>query len=918
MIRLRKGIVSVTEQYVYTRARTEHGASNGFTYRTEGIVGAVQKEIQSLANAEHEVRDFGGEYIPVWEKQTLSGRQDKVILQKSLRRRTPEGVVQRASGYVLDVGDPLLARPACWNGLAYPMQRGRAERLTPEEGDLAPLVEVLAYFNMNREQFLRLVKSCFNAKLCGTVTLIAVDYGRRGAVEQGFQLLLWIYRFLPYALRRELNGTTCFESGWNSRYHLGLVPTALLGDTEGRTGYRAFFPNGGTLFDHGQIEYIGGPRRMRFEEQGGLYSQWLSVAIRQAMEAEAAQRVLAGMDSVYRRFDQMISSLPEEDRYSPNYYDALCWNQLRLGENRGSSLPARGDMTYFEDFLAFGSWPEVLDAVSDILDALERLYTTPASPQLIRLVTKILLLDGAERELDRAKELLAAILSKDMESAEIGESSTVSARYLQVMTANGLDRGTALQILSRVFFPETFNAPAKVTENGLWENAGTSRLAEEGLRRCNDWMSSYVNVCLNADELIDCGETVITELNGFPQKLLEQALDCLLGAQETRCYYAKLEILPSHLTACFRCMDQAWENTPEPYRIAAERYYAKLLKLLIREYVSCWAGRSSLRTICELAAAFRRENWQSKHRSELRELVLTHCADIGEYEWERLKTCLSKEDSGILQRLWQVLDLLEDMQADADLENRLARQICRYVLHSVPAYVNDNWLVCEVRDRPELAWEGYYLELLTLRDFLQGTEQTLERLQQYIKKNHVPGELMKDMMKFLYRAFQQEGMAHLDLAAVEGVYIASRGRLKVTQQEVFRTVCRVRGGRALIQLLECWPTAAPSKGLKPRQLKKLEADCRPAAYPWLKTNQSLMEALLRLSQDRETLSRAAAEEETFYLELAEAINALAPAGTVARPYAVRIIGQLLALQEEGAGLKIKMICSSRKRLLLAE
>lgn len=912
----------MTEQYVYTRARSEHGSTSGFTYRTEGIVGAVQKEVQALTYAEHEVRDYGGEYIPVWEKLALSGRQGKVILQKTLRKRTAEGVVQRASGYVLDFEEQLLVRPDRWNGLVYPMQRGESNLQSGKPEKLAPLAQVLAYFNMNREQFLRLVKSCFDAKLCGTVSLIAVDYSRRGAAEQGLQLLLWIYCFLPYAMRRELNGTTCFESSWNSRYHLGLIPTALLSESDGRlgAGARSLFPNGGALFYNGQLEYTDNTRRMRFADRGGIYSQWLAAAIRQVMDADAdgVQRVLAKVDGVYGQFDQMIGSLPEEDHFSPNYYDALCWNQLRLGVEKGRRLPNRGDLTYFEDFLAFGSWPEVLDAVSDMLDALERIYATPASPQLIRLITKILLLDGAEQELDRAKELLAAILSKDMESAEIGESSSVSARYMQVMTANGLDRGTALQILSRVFFPEAFSAPAKVAESGLWENVGTSRLAEEGLRRCNDWMSSYVNVCLNTDELIDCGETVISELNGFSAKLLEQALDCLLGAQETRCYYAKLEILPSHLTLCFRCIEAAWDQTPEPYRIAAERYYGKLLKLLIREYVTCWSGQSSLRRICDLAEAFRRENWQKKYRGELRELVLAHCADMGEYEWERLKSSLSKEDGGILQRLWQVLDLLEEMDADADLENRLARQVFRYILHSVPSYVNDNWLVCEVRDRPELAPEGYYLELLTLRDFLQGSEQTLERLQQCIKKNHVPDQLMKDMMKFLYRSFQQGGMMHLDLAAVEGVFIASRERLKATQLEVFRTVCRVRGGRALIQLLEYWPAAAVAKGLKPRQQRKAESLRRRGAYPWLKTNQDLMEALLRLSQDKETLSQAAADNETFYLELAESVNSLAPVGTVARPYAIRIMEQLLALQENNAGLKIKMMCSARKRLLLAE
>ncbi|MCD8144449.1 MAG: hypothetical protein LUD79_03775 [Oscillospiraceae bacterium] len=912
----------MAERYVYTRAKSERGNSSGFTCRSEGIVGAVQKEIQALSFTEHEVRNYAGEYIPVWEKLALSGRQDKVILQRTTRRRTAEGIVQQACGYVLELNEEILVQPAAWGSLDFRIQE-EPVRLPTSPAALEPLGKVLEFFDLNREQLLRLVKSCFDAKLCGSMCLVGVDFSRRGAVQMGSQLLMWVYSLLPFALRRELNCTTCFEGAWNSGYHLGLVPAALLEGDESRPAAsvrRSFFAGSGILFYQGQVEYDPGTGRMRYGEQNGLYSQWLGSVIRQALSPEngRTEQLLAQIDAIYRRFDVMIRSLPEEDRYSPNYYDALCWNLMRQTDGAAHPISARSDLTCIEDLLAFGSWPEVLNALGDMLDVLERLYTTPATAQLIRLMTKIVQLDGANDTLCRARELFSAFLSRDMENAEMGESSAVSARYLQLMTANGMERGTALQFLSRVFFPETFAVSPDVAELSLWERVGTSRLPSEGLRRCNDWMSSYVNVCMNTEELIDCADTVIRELDGLASRLLEQALECLLGAQESRCYYARLEILPGHLTACCQCYADAWNRVPEQYRLMAERYYTRLLKLLCREYVRCWNGRSDLNSVCNLATVFRRDGWYKQGNSYLRELVLAHCADICEYDWEKLKERLNREDSGILQRLWQVLDLLEDLRADAEMKHLLTRQVCRYILHRVPGYVNDTWIVCEVREREDLRREGYYLELLTLREFLQGKEQTLERLQYCIKRNHVPTELMKDMMKFLYRVFQQGGTTRLSLTAVEGLFIGSRERLKISQLDVFRTVCQVRSGAALIQLLNCWPSAPEAQNLTARQRKLTEATRRKGAYPWLKTNKGLMEALMRLSQEKDVLAKAAQNQEDFYLAFAEAINELAPVGTKARPMAVKINGRLLALQEEQAGLKTRMACSARKRRLLAE
>ncbi len=908
----------MAEQYVYTRAQSERGTASGFTCRTEGVVGAVQKEIQSLALTDHTIRDFAGEFLPVWEKLALSGRQDKVILQLTRQKRTAEGIIQTSSGYVLDLKEELLVHPAAWGGLDYQIQPEQLS-LAPVAVPLKPLDLVLEFFQITPEQFLQLLKSCFDAKVSGTVTLIGVDFSRTEAIPMGNQLMLWIFSLLPHALRRELNYTTCYQGPWNSGYHLGLVASSLLEQSGGQvTGfYRSILGQGGTIFYRGQVDLDQNAPHMGYPAENSIYSQWLEAAIHQARfpGKVRAEQILANVDAVYRGFDRMIYSLPEEDRFRSNYYDALCWNLMQRGGAQRKGGVDRHDLACFEDLLAFGSWPSVIDSLEGMLDALEQSSAGPASPQLIRLMTKMVLLDGAEGTLGRARELLSAFLARDMEAADMGESSAISARYLQLMTDSGMERSAALHFLGRVFFPDSVPPEA---DPALWDRIGTSRLAKEGLRRCNDWMIGYVNVCLNAEELIECADTVLRELNGMTNPLLEQAMDCLLGAQETRSYYAKLEILPAHLQTCVQCISGAWTRAPEAHRLVAERYYNRLLKLLCRQYISYWTGRNDLCALCNLANSVPQNSWTGPEHSYLRELALAQCADICEYDWEKLKLQLNGEDSAILQRLWQVMDFLEALQLHLELRNQLTRQVCRYVLHRVPAYVNDDWIVCEVREREDLRREGYYLELLTIRTFLQGKEQTLERLQYCIKLHHLPGELMNDMTKFLYRVFHQGGMSRLSLPAIEGFYIASRERLKISQLEVFRAVCRVRGGDALIELLHCWPTAPMAENLSVRQQKHTQALRREAAYPWLKTNQSLMDALARLSQDHETLTLAARGSETFYMDLAQAIEDLAPVGTKARPLAVKICTSLLTRQEAGAGVKIRMLCNSRKRRLQAE
>ena len=908
----------MAEQYVYTRSKSKQGNFSGFTCRTEGIVGTVQKEIQALALKERQVRNGSGGYVPLWEKRVLSGGHDRVILQQTVYTAETDRVTQTSSGYVLDLTEELLNRPLAWGGLSYEVQDGEPISLAPQAITLRPLSEVLACCSMSGGQLLQLVKGCFDARQTGSMVLIETDFSGKNAPETGMQLLLWIYCFLPYAMRRELNCTSCFDGDLNGGCHLGLIPAALSSDSGFRRGFLA---GGGLLFSGGEVRYDAAVCRTHYSLQGGSYSRWLSLMIGYALNPEKVrpQQLQNGIEGVYRSFDTMIRSLPAQDHCSPNYYDALSWNLFRQGMRPSRKpLPTTRDLTYFEDFMAFGSWPEVIDSLGDILDALKLLYAAPASVQMIRILTKMLRLDGAEGRLEEAWELLSAMLARDMEAVEADESSAVSARYIRLMTSDGMEKSEALQALSRVFFPEACSAERTEEYEALWKQLGTDRSPEEGLRRCNDWMSSYVNVCLNADELIDCAGTVIDELDGFVPRRMERALDCLLGAQETRCYYTRMEILPNHLTACFKKISDVWSWASELYRPVIERYYTRLLTLLLREYARCWSGRSTLSTVCSLAETFRREAWYIQGKSYIRELILTQCADICEYDWEQLKQQFRLEDSAILQRLWRVLDLLDEFEPEDDLKNQLTRQISRYILHRVPAYVNDNWIVCEVRERPDLRREGYYLELLTLRDFLQGSEQSLERLQVCIKRNHVSTELMKDMLKFLYRVFQQGGLSRLESVALEGIFIAVRDRLKVTQLDVFRTVCEIRGGNALLQLLEQWPAAAPVQPAASRQAKLAEANRRKGAYPWLKTNQNLMDALLRLSQDKKTLRQAAGTNETWYLAFAEAVDALAPPGSKVRPTAIRINEQLLALQEEQAGLKIRMQCSARKRRLLSE
>jgi hypothetical protein len=553
-----------------------------------------------------------------------------------------------------------------------------------------------------------------------------------------------------------------------------------------------------------------------------------------------------------------------------------------------------------------------------MLDALESLYVTPASAQLIRLMTKIVQLDGAEKDLSRAQELLAAFLSQDMEAAEIGESSAVSAKYLQLMASGGMTRAQALEYLERSFFPDRFPVSPELRSPQLWHRIGTSRLSTEGARRCNDWVGSYANLALNAEELLECPEIILRELNGFRPELLSLALDSLLGAQEARCYYAKLEILPAHLTTCCHNIAQVRETLPEDYWAVAERYYTKLFLQLGREYLAYWQGKYTLHGICDLMAEFRREGHRTSEDGLLKELIVAQCSAICEYDWDTLKDCMSTEDSEILQRLWLVLDQLDEFWLGGDLGERLCNQIFRYVLHALPSYVDDDWIVDNMAARQGVQRQSYYLEMLALRDYLSGEEQDLERLQRCIRAYHVPAGMMQDMMKVLYRLFSRGGLEQLELTALQGIFVASAKRLKVNQLDVFHAVCQVRGGEALLSLLGNWPSAPTAEELTGFRRKRVEGKRRAGAYSWLKTDESFLSTLEDLSGEQDVLKQAAEGTENFFLRLMEEVNQLAPVGTQGRKIAVRINRNLLEVLEKESGFATRVLCGSRKRTLLAE
>lgn len=921
----------MVDQYIYTRMeRPGRNVGRGFVNRTDGIVGAVQQGVRALTNFEYGLRDGKGNYLPVWMKAALQGRREKIVFQQAVKEYTEGGTVSLYHGYVLDQTEAIFEHPEQWGGLQFcrgvedipeKLERRGAPPLRKEK--LSPFGEVLNYFQLTTTNFVRLIRSCFDAKRNEELVLVAVDYNRPEAQRMALQLLIWLFRFLPMAMRRSVDCTTCIAQEGKERCAVGLVPTSSVSVRDGHlvlNRKKGFLTGGSILFADGKVERTSG-KPNRAAATGSLFGQWMDALASWVVKqpTQQAERAMTALNQVYRRFDAMIVSLPEEDRCKLNYYDALCWNHLMFDRDEaGKRVPARSDLAYFEDLLVFGRWPEVVQSVGKMLDALESMYVTPASAQLIRLMTKIVRLDGVDENLSRAGEMMCAFLSRDMETAEIGESSAVSAKYLQLMASGGMTKAEALELLEQSFFPDEFETAGEVDCAAIWNRAGTSRLKSEGYRRCIDWVSSYVNVCMNVDELIDSADTVMRELDGFRPEMLSWVLDCLLSAQETRCYYAKLEILPAHLTACCHCISRVRGHVPKDYWEVAESYYTKLFVQLCQEYLSYWEGKHTLIGICDLMAEFRREGWRRNEDSLLKELIVAQCNGICEYDWETLKAQMSKEGSDILQRLWRILDQLEDFWGEDDLEDRLCGQVCRYLLHALPEYVNDEWVVCQVEERQNLKRSGYYLEMLALREFLGDNEQSLEQLQFCIRLYHVPTEPMRDMMKFLFRVFQRGGLRRLELVALQGIYTASSKRLKVSQLEVFHIVCQVWGGNALIELLSHWPSAEPARGLSGRRLKRVEAKRRQGSYSWLKTDESLMKTLERLSLEREFLIEVAARAENFFLRLMEEVNQLAPVGTAARASALRINENLLDILEKESGFAIRVLCGSKKRKLLAE
>lgn len=881
---------------------------------TSGISRATQEALREMAMENASGSSPSSD--PVLIKRRLTEQGARVAFQRFWM--THEG--PRAYGYVAEGRDKLFSRPACWGTL---LQSSLEDELEPvEEVKTRPrpmmaLKTLLNHCELPVESFIRLVCRTFDALEGKEVVLVAMDEGRRDCRMLSEQLIHWVYCLLPYAMRRRADFTTRFDHGIPDRYVLGLVPRHRIATGGSRVGLltrKGYFSGGGWLYYKGEEIPMGRrTNRKGFAQSDLLYRRWLSSMIRglYGLDAMEATKALEQMDRVYAAYDELIRHADPGRDCDPRLYGALCWSRFYRGR-KGRELPFREVCGLFEDLLTFGPCPMVKEAAREMLDTFECEYAPPAQEEMIGLLAGILIL-GGEGLTERARELLCAFMARDMETELNGESSAVTAHYLRVLERSGVDRRVGIELLERVFFPGEFPLSSELEELASWEGVGVSRTPREGMRRCSDWVSGYANVCTSGSELIRCGSAILRELEGVEPRRMEVILKALLRAQETRFHYARFEVAPADLVECLRLSRQVEEGAGRSCPKEAKNYYLMLYHQLSRNLEEYLEDRCSLDTILSLWEAFRNERGDLPW-STLTRLAQVQSGCLGRMGWDALKTALNGEGPDVLDRLWQALEVLDRVELPQEHKDQVTHQVCRWLLHSLPEFFEEDWILNQVREVPELDRGGYYQELLALRDFLRYQSRTTGELENVVRRYGLSHVGAKDLMKVVFRLYRRGSLKEMDLAAIQGIYVIVGGRMKVTQLETLGLIADRSGLRGLAELLDQFPSASFFGGMSKRKRK----EPREGRYRWLTLDRRFMETLARFCEEERRIKALSLGDGEALWALMEAIDRLSPVGTVHRGAAVRANRNLCRIWAQDVTFMQRLASKSRRKRMLAE
>ena len=528
------------EQYVYSRsdksfvnkAGQKIGLGHGFMAWTDGVTADMQKALQmycAVFNNKSTTLPDGGR-APVLIKAALA--TGDTVLQCSTWLKGERGI-HVAHGYVVPQDSAEQFCPEHWfllpyqttdanahteeGGLVYP----QAEQLPGEALVLQPLAQAMEAMNIGQEQFSRLLRACADAIPLRRQVQIACDFTLPDIRSRQQQVLCWIYRCLPWALRRALGFDMTFTAATAPRqYQISFVWDRLVQVSGRSVTVRAEKPvplGNHYMFMGGEV-YHGRGAESRFDTDT-LLGRWLDRLVAVLWEAgENHAAVLAQLEEVYRCFHTGIEKLAlrAEETIDPALYDALIWNNM-----------VRADQPHLES---------VLDGLEcseeEAYAAKEKLLCLPVQAEGGEALAISALEDvwgRSQREDDpRAFRLLRLVSDRGGRIRETADAMA-GALFARALRRSREDVPGQMELLrekmetecyKRALQGALFTGPQNAADAACWNELGLAADAEALWTVRNDWALCRLSKATDAVHML---ETVLRGAASLPGIDEEQA-----------------------------------------------------------------------------------------------------------------------------------------------------------------------------------------------------------------------------------------------------------------------------------------------------------------------------------------------------------------------------------------------------------
>lgn len=542
------------DQYVYTRndsGSNKKDYGHGLAAKTAGVTPELGSDASSISRYNNDNVDHNGNRVKIIEKRNIGGGRF-IALQQSVR--LPEMIAAGdipagderllyfsstdrpqllSHGFISDVFDDTVAMtdPDRWFYLDYidynvnlkMPELDRLLELPDNSTPLEPLQTVLSKAGMSVDTFITAVRASFDTENWDTIELIEVDFTRSDAKELSAQILRWLFHFLPFAMRRQADFSTCYDSGCGGHeYSLAIIPSAMLvKERGGRVTFRGMQNSarfGYIIADDTCIhQKLSG--RKDFDTSGSLYARWLEGVIRcvYGEPHESGLETLKKLDGIYSALDRPIRNRPIGRQCRTETYDALIWAYLCNTVYEGEHIDMADDFArltespkaYIEELFSLEDRRLLSDLAPEILDDASAMAEKGVSDGWLDAVFRLTkALDG----FSEGRDVLNIYLARTLDLADGASLERETERYFNIV------KEQRSVLLESSFFPMAPVEPRR------WALAGTDPSGSRGAMRAEKWLRGRITALDDCGRYLEQIESVLSQFSGFSQEHLVSLL----------------------------------------------------------------------------------------------------------------------------------------------------------------------------------------------------------------------------------------------------------------------------------------------------------------------------------------------------------------------------------------------------------